>query len=66
MWEKSGKVILLNCQNNYAERSNWLLECQNFLFISIIYYTSISYIIILIVQHNYYFIDLYLLKFFNI
>jgi len=27
------KIILLDSQNNYVERSNWLLECQNFLLI---------------------------------
>jgi hypothetical protein len=28
---KSVKVILIEYQNNYVERSNWFLECRNFL-----------------------------------
>lgn len=37
------KIILLGHQNNYVERSSWLLECRNFLQ----QYSKVFYIIIL-------------------
>jgi len=56
------KIILLNYQNNYVKRSNWLREYQNFL------HHCSSFLSVL---HDYFndpklFSDLYLIKFFNI
>jgi len=45
------KIILLDCQNNYVGRSNWLPEC-NKTFCSIADHVWDSYIIILVVQQN--------------
>jgi len=55
------KIILLDHQNNYVERSSWLLECYNFLQ---------RYLLRLSVLHNYFnnstlLPDLYLAKFLN-
>jgi len=47
------RIILLNYQNNYVGRSNWLLEYQNCCSIA---YISLEffYMIILMIQYNYF------------